>query len=250
MKYLVRLLPLAVTPLLLNAASFSTNPTADAFVTTGPSGNLSGNNYGAAGALSLAAAGLPQGQQQSVRQFNLSGAVSSFNSTFGVGQWSVQSVTLQLSAAPANNTIFNTPSAGQFGISWMQNDSWQEGSGMPNAPGASGITFNSLQNTFISGGDENLGTFSFNGATSGTFNYSLGLTPGFTADLLAGDNLSLRLLPADGSVSGVFNSRSFATAANRPLLNIVAAPEPGTLALGAAGALLLAAGHFSRNRKI
>ncbi len=29
------------------AATFNLNPSADAFVTTGPSGNLSGNNYGA-----------------------------------------------------------------------------------------------------------------------------------------------------------------------------------------------------------
>ena len=40
------------------AVSQSVNPVADTFVTTGPTGNLTGNNYGAAGALSVAAAGL------------------------------------------------------------------------------------------------------------------------------------------------------------------------------------------------
>jgi len=174
MKPILTILLLAATALPAPGASFSANPTADAFVTTGPTGNLAGNNYGGAGALALSAAGLPQGQLQSVLQFDLAGAISSFNSTYGAGQWSIQSVTLQLSASPANNAIFNPSSAGVVGISWMQNDSWTEGTGSPAAPGASGITFLSLQNTFLSGGDENLGTFSFSGATSGAFTYSLG----------------------------------------------------------------------------
>ncbi len=40
------------------AAIFTLNPSADAFVTTRPSGNLSGDNYGGAGALSVAGPGL------------------------------------------------------------------------------------------------------------------------------------------------------------------------------------------------
>lgn len=238
MKLLFSLLLLAAMPLLASAASFSATPSADAFVTTGPSGNLSGNNYGGGGAISLSAPGLPQGELQSVLKFDPSGALSSFDSAFGAGQWTLESVTLQLSATAANNSIFNTPAAGQSGIAWMQNDSWTEGSGTPSSPGATGITWNSLQGTFIGAGDESLGTFSFSGATSGAFSYTLGLTPGFTADLLAGGNLSLRLFAADGSVSGVFNSRNFGTAASRPLLTIVAVPEPGTLGLGALGLVL------------
>src|SRR6266404_5777901 len=101
------------------AASFSLNPSADAFVTTGPSGNLSISNYGGAGALSVASPDLPQGEFQSVLQFGLSGAKSSFDAQFGIGQWSIQSVTLQLTATSPNNAIFNASAAGQFGISWM-----------------------------------------------------------------------------------------------------------------------------------
>src|SRR5262252_5814947 len=102
------------------AATFSLNPGADAFVTTGPSGNLSSSNYGGGGALSVAAPGLSQGEFQSVLQFSLAGAKSSFDSQFGAGQWSVHSVSLQLTAAAPNNPIFNASSAGQFSISWMQ----------------------------------------------------------------------------------------------------------------------------------
>jgi hypothetical protein len=243
------LLFLTAASLVTPGASFSANPTADAFVTTGPTGNLSANNYGGAGSIALAAPGLPQGELQSVLQFNLGGAVSSFNSAFGVGQWSVQSVTLQLTAGAPNNAIFNTPAAGLFGISWMQNDSWTEGTGTPAAPGVSGITFASLQNTFMGAGDESLGTFGVSGATSGAFTYSLGLTPGLTADVLAGDNLSLRLFAADGSASGVFSSRNFGTIANRPFLFIEAIPEPGTLALGVLGLVLLGGWRWARGRQ-
>jgi len=222
-------------------ATFSTNATTDAFVTTGPSGNLAINNYGGAGSIALAAPGLPQGELQSVLQFNFGGARSAFDAQFGAGLWSIQSVTLQLTAASANNPVFNTPAAGTFGISWMQNDSWQEGTGTPAAPGASGITFSSLQGTFMSGSDESLGTFNFSGATSGASSYPLGLGPGLLRDIASGDNLSLRLFGADNSVSGVFNSRNFGTIANHPLLAVVAVPEPGTMALAGLGLALVTA---------
>src|SRR5215472_5783797 len=101
------------------AASFSLTPASDAFVTTGPSGDLSNNNYGGAGAIAVSAPGLAQGEFQSVLQFGLSGAKASFDSQFGAGQWTIQSVTLQLTATAPNNPIFNSNAPGQFSISWM-----------------------------------------------------------------------------------------------------------------------------------
>ena len=213
------------------AATFSVNPVADAFVTPGSSGNLSTNNYGGAGALSIAAPGLAQGEFQSVLQFNLSGAKSSFDSQFGAGQWSIQSVTLQLTAIAPNNGIFNSSAAGHFNLSWMQNDSWTEGSGNPMMPGTTGITYATLGN-FLSAADESLGTFSFNGATNGNFTYSLNLTPSFSADILSGGIVGLRGSATDNSMSILFDSRSFGTASARPQLTISVVPEPGTLSLG------------------
>jgi hypothetical protein len=236
----------SVTP--ARGATFSANPALDALVTTGPTGDLVNNNYGGAGSLSLSAAGLEMGELQSVLQFNVAGAVSTFDAQFGVGQWTIESVSLRLTAANANNAIFNSPAAGLFSISWMQNDSWQEGTGSPASPGATGVTFNSLLNTFIGPNDENLGRFTFSGATSGATTYSLGLTPGFLNDIVSGSDVSLRLFAADSGVSGVFSSRNFGTVANRPLLTVVAVPEPGTVGLISLGCLVAAAWRLRLRR--
>ncbi len=220
------------------AASSSVNPSADAFVTTGATANLSNNNYGGAGALSIAAPNLAQGEFQSVLQFSLSSVKSAFDSQFGVGQWTIQSVTLQLTATAPNNAIFNPSAAGQFFISWMQNDGWAEGTGTPQLPTQTGIAFATL-NSFLSPADEALGTFSFNGATSGNSTYTLGLTPSFSADILTGNNVSFRMFAADTTVSYLSDSRSFGTASARPLLTITAVPEPTSVALGLIGLCFL-----------
>src|SRR5436190_22393788 len=102
------------------AASYSTNSFADAFVASGPTGNLSGNNYGGGGALAVAASGLPNGEFQTLLKFDLSGARDAFNAQFGVGDWSIQSISLQLTSSPHNNAIYNPIAAGSFDISLMQ----------------------------------------------------------------------------------------------------------------------------------
>jgi hypothetical protein len=239
-------------PFVARPATVSATALSDSFVATGPGGTLSANNYGSAGALALAAPGKPQGEFQSVLQFDASGARNSFDTQFGSGLWTVSAVTLQLNASAANNAIFNAVSAGSFGISWMQNDSWTEGTGGPSTPSATGINFNTLQSVFINNAvDENLGSFAFNGATNGSSVYALGLSTGFRNDLEAGTNVSLRLRAADANVSYIFNSRNFPTAANRPVLTITAlpVPEPRTFSLGALGFCLLAVGRWFGRRK-
>jgi hypothetical protein len=232
----------------VHAATVTLNPSADTFVTTGPSGSLSANNYGAAGALSVAAPGLAKGEFQSLLRFDLSTARAAFDAQYGAGQWTLQSISLTLTAASPNNAIFNSSSAGQFGVSWMQNDSWIEGSGTPAAPAVTGITYSSLA-SFTGAGDQSLGTFNFDGSISGSATYSLSLTPGFAADAQGGNLLSLRLFAADSAVSYLSDSRNLGTASARPALSIVAVPEPGALSLLAAGSAIALHGITRRRRE-
>jgi hypothetical protein len=215
-----------------SAATFSTNAFSDAFVTPGSDGSLSANNYGGAGAIAISATGSTKGEFQSVMQYDLAAARAAFNALYGAGNWSVQSVTLQLTAQSPNNPVFNASAAGSLRVSWMQNDGWTEGTGSPSAPSATGINYNSLA-TLVSGSDQDLGLFSYSGATSGTFGGALTLSSGLLDDIQNGSLLSLRLSANDSTVSGVFNSRNFGTAANRPLLTIDVAPvpEPSTIVI-------------------
>lgn len=214
-------------------AAFSTSSIADAFVTPGASGSLSSSNFGSAGALALSAGGLPQGEFQSVLKFDLSGAENSFNTQFGAGQWTIQSVTLQLTSSPHNNAIFNNIAAGQFNVSLMQNNSWVEGTGNGGTPSSDGISYDSLLGTYINNSaDQALGTFSFPGGSSGQNSYTLSLSSGLMNDISTGSDLSLRLFAADNQVSYLFSSRS-GNANSRPtlLIDVVAIPEPGTVTL-------------------
>jgi hypothetical protein len=213
----------------VQAVTFDLNASADAFVTTGPGGSLSSSNYGGAGALSIAAPGSTKGEFQTVLKFDLGPARTSFDTQFGAGQWNLQSVKLTLAASAPLNPIFNSSAAGQFAVNWMQNDSWVEGTGGPAAPSATGINFTTLQSSFIGGSDEGLGTFSYNGSTTGTASYTLNLASGFASDVTAGNNVSFRLFAADATVSYLFNSRNFPDATLRPMLSIeaLAVPEPG-----------------------
>jgi len=235
-------------PLIADAdTSFTiTNTTADAFLASGspanPVGtNLSSLNFGGAGTLAIAPASSAKGEFDSVIQFSSVAAVSQFNSTYGVGNWQITGLTLFLASNFAtqgqqpNNNIFNTINAGSFGIDWISNDSWVEGTGggMGTAgyPGNSLVSFNSIP-TLLSGAHDSLGTFLYTppGNTS-YLSYSLPLNADLVTDAAAGGAVSLYFYAADNQVSYLFNSKEFAS--NHPELTITvgAAPEPGTLGL-------------------
>lgn len=228
-----------------DAASVTTTPIADAFVTTGPgpADSQSVSNYGTAGALAIAASGLPQGEFQTVIKFDLSGVRNSLNAQYGADLWTIQSVTLQLNSSPHNNAIFNNIASGHFDVSLMQNNSWVEGTGTGGVPTTDGISFSSLQNTYVSPSDQTLspsGGFNFPGGSSGANVYTLTLSSSLVSDLLAGDNLSLRLsADAQDQVSYLFSSRQAGGLA--PVLTVTAVPEPGSaglLGIGLASTLL------------
>jgi len=103
-----------------------------------------------------------------------------------------------------------------------------------------------LQSIFISNAaDQALGTFNFPGGTSGANTYTLNLSPGLTADILAGGFASLRLFAADNNISYLFSSRAMSPP-NQPQLIITAVPEPASLAIFGLGFLLLHRRAFGR----
>lgn len=258
MKMLLKLLVTGVVVVWVSVCSgqsglFTSQPIADAFVTPGATGSLSSSNFGAAGSLAIAAGDLPQGQFQSVIKYDLSGDLNAFNTEFGAGNWTVQSVSLTLTASPHGNAIFNTVAAGSFGVSLMQNNSWVEGTGTGGIPTSDGISFNSLENTYINNAlDQALGTFSFAGNTSGADSYSLDLSSGLVADMMGGDDLSLRLFAADNDVSYLFNSRNTtAGVTTEPTLTVQVAvvPEPSSVTLCVAALTMLWMVRASRRYK-
>ena len=198
-------------------------------------------NYGAAGAVEVSGAGTVGGEAQGLVRFDLATAKAAFDAAYGAGGWKLDSASLKLSTSNPNNPVFSPNAAGAIAVSWMQNDAWVEGTGGPTSPTTDGVTFNTLP-SFLNTADEPAGTINFSGGNSGTSTYALAPSPGFTGDVLSGENLSLRL-STTGTTSYLFSSRTFSQAANRPALTLTASavPEPAAgLALVAATGMLLA----------
>jgi hypothetical protein len=226
------------------------NSTADAFLNAvNPT-----LNYGAAGTLAIAPSSSAKGEFDSVLLFNTAGAVSQFNSTYGNGDWTITGLMLSLSSnygiqgEQPGNALFNTINAGSFGIDWLADNTWTEGTGSgtgtPGYPGNSMVTFDSIP-TLLSGTVDSLGDFTYTppgNNNNGYLNYSLPLDSNLESSAAAGGNLSLYFFAADNQVSYLFNSRSYSTGHPELTLTVEPAPEPaatGLLAASLGGFLLL-----------
>jgi hypothetical protein len=243
-------------------SSFTVNNTiADAFLAAGSAANpvganLTGLNFGAAGTLAIAPASSTKGEFDSVIEFNLSGAFNQFNSTYGAGNWQVGGLRLSLASnfggqgEQPNNGIFNSINAGSFGIDWLNDNTWVEGTGggmgTPGYPSNSSVSFQSISSLFANG-SSSLGTFSYTPPGDNVYaNYTLPLDASLVSEAQSGGDASLYFYAADNQVSYLFNSRSYSQ--NHPELTVTAGPvpEPSAMILSVLG---IAGGLAFRFRK-
>ncbi len=175
-------------------------------------------NFGNSGALVISGsgAGNANGQFASLLKFDLAVATSALDTAYGAGNWSIESILLEITAVTPNNITFNANAAGAIDVDWLTTDSWTE----------TGITWTGLP-AVVSGGSQSMGALAYDGGL-GTTQYALTSTAGFVNDLTSGGIASLQLsATSDPNASLVINSRNFGTPASRPALIITASPEPG-----------------------
>ncbi len=211
------------------------------------------DTHGTAGALHVSGSmatnenGDMLGAADSWLRYDTTAAIAQFDSDYGVGNWVIQSIQLSLREQAFPNSPNLTRGAGNFEVTWIGNDDWSEGFGTANAP--STATGNELDwargQTLLDGNvDQSLGVFSSLYQT-GRRLYSLGLDASFLNDVESGGNdVTLRLTPADGTIGYTFNSEDnifdnpdpFQSRWPLMVIEAVAIPEPATaLLLGLVG---------------
>ncbi len=199
------------------------------------------SNFGGAGALSVSgllatnAIGQTNGLIDTFMRFDVSGAVSNFNSTLGPGRWAISRISMVLSEQGSpNNPIFNR-GVGQFLVQWIATNSWAEGTGTPNNPTTDGIVWNDEPSLLNSNMDESLGTF-VNGGTDGWVRLTLGMPSLFASNMVAGGVVSFYMTATSNSTVGfTFHSHNFVTPSEWPFLEIVAVPVPHITSLAITG---------------
>jgi hypothetical protein len=138
-------------------------------------------------------------------------AIAQFNLTFGAGHWVVTSAVLHVNEDPSPNSTAFGIGAGHFSVTWMASDNWTQGTGTSNSPGnATGnkIGFTYGHSILNGGADELLGNAFQNDLVYGYHDFSLAITPGFKADLTAGNPVSLFFTAVDATTGFTFNSSS------------------------------------------
>jgi PEP-CTERM motif len=239
-------------------ANYTVNDsTAAAFMASGsasnPNGaNLQDENYGNAGTLAIAPASSTKGAFDSLLLFNTSAAVTQFNTDYGMGNWSITGVQLELASnfgvqgVQPNNLIFNTINAGSFGIDSLSDTSWVVGngggSGTAGYPNANNYVDYAYIPTLLGNGYDSLGDFTYTPPGNNVYQtYTMPTDAGL--DTAAADGtVSLYFYAADNQVSYLFNSQAFSSNHPELVLTATPTPEPGTLTLltAALGGVLLA----------
>jgi len=242
MKLILTILSFVAVVVTASAAmSVTINPDKDAFVRAlAPT-----YNYGGGGALSVSGPNTTtatNGAIDSFISFNTAAMVTTFNSDFGANNWVITSAMLNLTINQApGNAVFNSGS-GMFGIRWIANDTWTEGTGTPMVPTMNGITYNE-ETTYLNPSlDTNLGAYTFTvGDTS--LSCPLALPTSFVTNMEAGGEVGLFMTAIDPRVGFVFYSRQFSgLASTHPALVVTATlppPQPSITSVSLSGANLV-----------
>jgi len=242
---------------------YMTTPTGDAFLAAGSAGNpvgsdLTGLNFGGTGNLAISPASSLKGEFDSVIKFNLDGAVTLFNSTYGAGNWQVTGASLSLNSnfgtqgAQPGNVLFNSANGGLFNIQWLSNNSWVEGTngggGGPGFPTTTAVSFQSIP-SLLSGPTSSLGTFLYTLPGNNVYvTYNLPLDPNLVGNVSAGGDLSLFLTPADNQIGYLMAARSAGT--TNPQFIVTAAPVPIPTAIWLFGSGLIGLVGFARRNSM
>jgi hypothetical protein len=236
---------IAVWPMMVAAQSttYSLAVGADTFVSSGQPDD----NFGGRGAMEIAAPTAAQPRTQIVLLgFDTSALQTSFDADFGVGNWTITSVTLTLSSSVAtagqqpNNAIFNRIAAGEFEFGLLSNNNWSE----------FGLTWNAMPDILPGANNSNtftsLGTFFWSATGQLSSTWTLDPDPNLLQRILAGEQLTLLGQPTAGSTVGYLsNTRTI----DPGYLNVTAhaVPEPSTAAFIAG--VLWCSGFYRRSNR-
>ena len=221
------------------AAEFSTNSAdKDAFVRAlAPT-----LNYGGGGALSVSGTNATtsnptNGAFDSFISYNTAAMVTNFNATLGTNNWVITSATLNLTEnSLPGNPVFNY-GTGQFQVRWIANDTWTNGTGTPNAPTTTGVTYSQEPAYLNSNTDMSLGAFNFPGTK---VSCPLALPSAFVTNMQAGGEVGLFLTAIDPGIGFVFYSSRYAgLASTHPSLVVSAVAQPVISSISASGTNLV-----------
>jgi len=214
--------------------TYTGTTSADAFVATGSSNynngqDLTGLNFGMAGALLIAPASFTNGELQTVMRFNLANAIALFDTTYGSNNWSIAGNSLELTGNFAavgehpNNALFPAITGGNFVIEWMADDHWLEGTGKPNMPMTDGVTYDSLTTLLLSAHEILCTNTYLPPGDNAHVTWPLPLNGNLMNDIASGGDVSFRLYAADDQIGYLFNSHNFGNG-NEPLIHVTAVP--------------------------
>jgi|ERR1051326_22618 hypothetical protein len=208
-------------------AMVTVTPEADTFVRPAdPSGN-----YGGAGAISVSGSAAVNAMNQqngafdSLIRFVTSNAVASLDANLGTHDWLILHTTLKLTEMGAPPSAIFNRGVGMFEIRWLASDSWIEGTGIPIAPTTNGVAWNDLPSLLNPSLDVSLGQFT-NGGVDARLSFGLALKDSFLSDVRTGGRVTLYLTAVSPQIGFTADSRTFFSASDFPVLELIAAANP------------------------